>query len=161
MVGRVRPCVVLRESSGDLRLEQRRAPDGHCCNTGLPLLTRVGCSGQTLNLLTRIFGTIFTSSCFILGPGNSLHVLPDLGSTDSPTSSSHSHNIHVVPVASCTCDLEITTGHPLCGYGLSSQFPPGQDGANCLRSGSSAVIVHVLTLIHNKCKLTCPSFIES
>lgn len=121
-------CVLLRGSSGVLRFVQGWAPDRHCCSPGLLLLTRVGCSGQTLNLLTRIFGAIFTSSCFVLGPGDTLYVLPDPGSTDSPASSSHSHNIHVVLVASCTCDLEITTVHPLCGYSLSSRFPPGKDG---------------------------------
>lgn len=127
--------------------------------TAAPLLTRTGCSGQTLNLLFRISGAIFTSSCFILRPGDSLHVLPDLGNTDSPASSSHSRNIHVVLVASCTYDLEITTVHPLCGYGLSSRFPPGRDSTNCLSSSCSAV--HVLTLAHNKCQLTHCSFTES
>lgn len=124
------------------------------------MLTRVDCSGQTWNLLARIFGAIFTSSCFVLGPSDSLYVLPDRESINSPTSGSPSHNINIVLVASCTCDLEITTVHPLCEYGLWSRFPPGRDGANCLCGGCSSVIVYVLILIHNKCKLRGSSFIE-
>lgn len=96
----------------------------------LSLLTGAGCSDQSLNLLCRLSGTIFTPSCSVLGQGGSLCVLPDLGSSDSPTSSSHLHNVHVLLVVSCTPDLEITTVHSFHGYSLSSRFPPGRDSTN-------------------------------
>ena len=131
-------------------------------------VARVSLCWQGLVTLTRIwtfslgfFVAVFTSSCLVQWLGDSLDVLPDLGSTNSPASSSHSHSIHVALVASCMLDLEITTVHPLYEYGLLSRFPPGRDGANCLHGGCSAVIVYVPTLIHNKCKLTRSSFTES
>lgn len=66
---------------------------------------------------------------FLLRP--ELRQLPacpaDLGSCDSPASSSHSHNIHGVLVASCTPDLEITTDRPGGGDGVPGRFPPCTD----------------------------------
>lgn len=119
---------------------------------GLLLLTTVGCSGQTLHLLTRNSGAILISSCFILGLGDSLCVLPDLGSTDNLASSSHSHNIHAALVASCKRDLEITTIHCVYEYGLSSRFPPGR-GSGLLEWWLLCRIVYVLISTHNKSKL--------
>lgn len=84
----------------------------------------------------------------------------DPGGSDSPASSSHSHNIRGLPVASCTPDLEITTNRPGGGDGVPGWFPPHTDSTHGLHSGCSAVIVHVLWLICNKCELTYSSFAE-